>query len=62
MRTQERERKWYFANEQMPPVGKVVEVWYQVTILRAVWTGRCWQTPEGQQLTAQIINWREYRA
>ena len=52
---------WRYTNEAMPAVGHVVEVWYMVTCLLAVWTGQHWQTADGQRLTELIVNWREYR-
>ena len=34
-----------------PPAGKVVEVWYSVAIILAVWTGDEWRTADGQRRT-----------
>jgi len=40
-----------------PPVGAVVEVWYSVAIILAVWTGIEWRTADGQRLT-DVSHWR----
>ena len=40
-----------------PPAGKVVEVWYSVAIILAVWTGSEWRTADGQRLD-DVSHWR----
>ena len=40
-----------------PPAGKVVEVWYSVAIILAVWTGSEWRTADGQRLDV-VSHWR----
>lgn len=41
----------------LPPVGKVVEVWLINSVILAVWDGAGWRTPEGSPL-AYITHWR----
>ena len=52
---------WKYANEQMPPVGVRVEVWWLTCCCPATWDGQCWRDDAGRVLD-WIINWREYRA
>ena len=40
-----------------PPAGQVVEVWYSVAIILAVWTGSEWRTADGQRLDV-VSHWR----
>lgn len=40
-----------------PPAGQVVEVWYSVAIILAVWTGSEWRTADGQRLDG-VSRWR----
>ena len=40
-----------------PPAGKVVEVWYSVAIILAVWNGSEWRTADGQRLDV-VSHWR----
>ena len=40
-----------------PPAGKVVEVWYSVAIILAVWNGSEWRTADGQLLDV-VSHWR----
>ena len=40
-----------------PPTGKVVEVWYLVAIIPAVWTGSEWRTADGDRLDG-VTRWR----
>lgn len=40
-----------------PPAGKVVEVWYSVAIILAMWTGSEWRTADGQRLDG-VTRWR----
>ena len=40
-----------------PPAGKVVEVWYSVAIILAVWNGSEWRTADGQLLD-DVSHWR----
>ena len=41
-----------------PPAGQVVEVWYLVAIIPAVWTGSEWRTADGQRLADGVSHWR----
>jgi hypothetical protein len=41
-----------------PPAGQVVEVWYSVAIILAVWTGSEWHTADGQRLADNVSHWR----
>ena len=40
-----------------PPAGQVVEVWYSVAIILAVWTGSEWRTADGDRLDG-VTRWR----
>ena len=40
-----------------PPTGTVVEVWYSVAIILAVWTGNEWRTADGKRLDG-VSRWR----
>lgn len=40
-----------------PPAGKVVEVWYFVSVILATWTGDEWRTVDGQRLEG-VSRWR----
>ena len=42
----------------LPPAGQVVEVWYSVAIILAVWTGSEWRTADGQRLADGVSHWR----
>ena len=41
----------------LPPAGQVVEVWYSVAIILAVWTGNEWRTADGKRLDG-VSRWR----
>lgn len=41
----------------LPPAGQVVEVWYSVVIILAMWTGSEWRTADGQRLD-DVSHWR----
>jgi hypothetical protein len=41
-----------------PPIDTVVEVWCQVTVILAYWTGAQWRTADGSPLGA-VLYWRE---
>lgn len=43
--------------DDTPPVGQVVEVWDWLAVVRAVWTGEEWHTPDGMRLR-WISHWR----
>jgi len=40
-----------------PPAGKVVEVWYFVSVILATWNGDEWRTVDGQRLEG-VSRWR----
>lgn len=40
-----------------PPANRVVEVWYETSIILAVWTGERWTTIEGVALR-NVTHWR----
>ncbi len=40
-----------------PPANTVVEVWWQVTVILAYWTGTQWRTVDGSLLDAGLY-WR----
>ena len=40
----------------LPPAGQVVEVWYSVAIILAVWTGSEWRTADGDRLDV-VSHW-----
>ena len=41
----------------LPPAGQVVEVWYSVAIILAMWTGSEWRTADGKRLDG-VSRWR----
>lgn len=48
--------RWW--RRDAPPVGRVVEVWYGVSVILAVWDGSTWRTTEGAPL-GSVTHWRE---
>jgi len=43
--------------EGVPPINQVVEVWFRVAIILAVWTGQVWRSVDGAAL-AEVTHWR----
>lgn len=52
---------WRAANRSLPPVGQVVEVWWLVTTILAVWDGQAWRAADDKSVLRHIEYWRERR-